>query len=156
MTRRHRIQQFRAGSVIAIGVPSVLAMIAADLPIANAVGLAFAVAASSFCPLLLLGIWWRGLTGIGAAVGLVVGGGLATVAVVTTALLPAGGGWPRELLAEPSALTVPIAFLVMIVVSRLTARHLPPGVASVMVRMHAPESVRIPRSGPAEHYPLDR
>ena len=40
----------------------------------RAVGLAFAVAASTFCPLLVLGIWWRGLTDAGALAGLLVGG----------------------------------------------------------------------------------
>ncbi|MDX6204310.1 MAG: hypothetical protein QOF39_367 [Frankiales bacterium] len=43
--------------------------------------MAFAVAASSFCPLLLLGIWWRGLTYTGAMAGLLLGGGSAVVAV---------------------------------------------------------------------------
>ena len=32
------------------------------LDLSQVVGLAFAVAASTFCPLLVLGIWWRGLT----------------------------------------------------------------------------------------------
>ena len=34
---------------------------------------AFAVAASTFCPLLVLGIWWRRLTARGALVGMAVG-----------------------------------------------------------------------------------
>jgi hypothetical protein len=34
------------------------------------VGLVFAVAASTLCPLLVLGIWWRGLTSTGAISGL--------------------------------------------------------------------------------------
>ena len=37
----------------------------ANMDVSRVVGLAFAVAASSFCPLLVLGIWWRGLTDIG-------------------------------------------------------------------------------------------
>ncbi|WP_067463908.1 sodium/solute symporter [Actinomadura macra] len=137
-----RYHPFRIGTVAAICVPFAIAVSTGGVPIARAVGLPFAVAASSFCPLLLLGIWWRGLTAAGAAAGLVAGGGLATAAVIVSTLVPALRGWPRELLAEPSALTVPIAFLVMIVVSRLTRRRLRPGIASVMVRMHAPESVR--------------
>ena len=47
---------------------------ARDLSVARAVGLAFAVAASTFCPLLVLGIWWRGLTPAGAVAGLLAGG----------------------------------------------------------------------------------
>ena len=34
---------------------------------------AFTVAASTFCPLLVLGIWWRGLTDVGAISGLLTG-----------------------------------------------------------------------------------
>ena len=52
--------------------------------VARAVGLAFAVAASTFCPLLVLGIWWRRLTDVGAIAGLVVGGALSGAAVVLT------------------------------------------------------------------------
>ena len=51
------------------------------LELSRSVGLAFAVAASTLCPLLVLGIWWRGLTAFGAASGLVVGGLLSGTAV---------------------------------------------------------------------------
>ena len=47
-------------------------------------GLAFAVAASTFCPLLVLGIWWRGLTAAGAVAGLLVGGAGSVAAVAWT------------------------------------------------------------------------
>ena len=46
-----------------------LALLAGTLPLTQVVGLAFAVAASTFCPLLVLGIWWRGLTATGATAG---------------------------------------------------------------------------------------
>ena len=55
-------------------VPCAVSIAAADIGVARTVGLAFAVAASTFCPLLLLGIWWRGLTAVGAVAGLLVGG----------------------------------------------------------------------------------
>ncbi len=48
---------------------SLLAGHAGGLDVSQVVGLAFAVAASSFCPLLVLGIWWRGLTDLGAPPG---------------------------------------------------------------------------------------
>ena len=54
-----------------------LALRVASLDVSLVVGLAFAVAASSFCPLLVLGIWWRGLTDVGAAAGILAGGGAA-------------------------------------------------------------------------------
>ena len=49
-------------TVIAGLVPLLLALFVSGLDVSQVVGLAFAVAASSFCPLLVLGIWWRGLT----------------------------------------------------------------------------------------------
>ena len=65
--------------------------------------MAFAVAASTFCPLLVLGIWWRGLTTAGAISGLIVGGGLSR-ALVTSVALP--GVLPDaldSLLGQPAA-----------------------------------------------------
>ena len=107
-------------------------------------GLAFAVAASSFCPLLVLGIWWRGLTAAGAAAGILTGGGAAVAAVVATVL--AGSrytGWTATLLAQPAAWTVPLAFAVMVAVSLLTRRRVPDSVGATMLRLHAPDALRL-------------
>ena len=51
-----------SGALLAVGVPVLLSLLTLRTSLADMVGLAFAVAASSFCPLLVLGIWWRGLT----------------------------------------------------------------------------------------------
>lgn len=142
---RSGVRGFRIGTVLAIIAPYLFSVIAADLSIADAVGLAFAVAASSFCPLLLLGIWWRGLTDVGAAAGLIVGGGLATAAVLITISTHPHSGWLGALLAEPAALTVPIAFAVMIAGSMATRVRITPRINAVMVMMHAPESLQLPR-----------
>jgi Na+(H+)/acetate symporter ActP len=107
------------------------------------VGLAFAVAASSFCPLLLLGIWWRGLTDAGATAGLLTGGGLATAAVTATIAGVDRDGWAGALLAQPAAWTVPVAFAVMVLVSLRAPYRVAPGVARTMVRLHAPEAVAL-------------
>ncbi len=72
---RGSVRDFRLAAVVAGLVPLVLALRVSSLDVSLVVGLAFAVAASSFCPLLVLGIWWRGLTDIGAAAGILVGGG---------------------------------------------------------------------------------
>ena len=68
------VTAFRVGAVFAVVVPCALALSSPDVGVARTVGLAFAVAASTFCPLLVLGIWWRGLTAPGAVAGLLVGG----------------------------------------------------------------------------------
>jgi Na+(H+)/acetate symporter ActP len=143
---RGGIRSFRIGAVIAVCVPFVLALGARALPVADVVGLAFAVAASSFCPLLVLGIWWRRLTDAGALAGLVAGGGLATGAVAATITSGERSGWWGALLAQPAAWTVPIAFAVMIGVSLMTPRRVPAGVGRTMVRLHAPESLDLERS----------
>ena len=82
---RGSVRDFRRASLVAGTVPLLLALPAAGLPVGQVVGLAFAVAASTFCPLLVLGIWWRGLTAPGAAAGLLVGGGLSAAAVLVDA-----------------------------------------------------------------------
>jgi len=140
---RGTVRDFRVAAVLAVAVPFALSLWATSLSIADVVGLAFAVAASSFCPLLVLGIWWRRLTSAGAAAGLLVGGGLATAAVTATVAGADRGGWTGALLAQPAAWTVPVAFLVMVVVSRRTPGRLAPSVGRTMVRLHAPESIAV-------------
>ncbi|ADG88842.1 hypothetical protein TBS_11440 [Thermobispora bispora] len=139
------VRAFRMATALALIVPFALALTVRSLPVANVVGLAFAVAASSFCPLLVLGIWWRRLTTVGAMAGLLVGGGLAATAVLATMVGGPHDGWIGVLLAEPAAWTVPVSFLVMIVVSLLTPSRIPPGVARTMVRLHAPETLDVDR-----------
>jgi Na+(H+)/acetate symporter ActP len=114
------------------------------------VGLAFAVAASSFCPLLVLGIWWRGLTDVGATAGLLTGGGLATAAVSATIAGVDRDGWAGALLAQPAAWTVPVAFAVMVLVSLGSSHRVAPGVARTMVRLHAPEAVALSAHPPRQ------
>ena len=50
----------RAASSAAVLATLLLTLLSPGLRVAHAVELAFAVAASTFCPLLVLGIWWRG------------------------------------------------------------------------------------------------
>ncbi|WP_106399134.1 sodium/solute symporter [Actinocorallia populi] len=141
---RGGVRSFRAATVPALGVPLVLALLLpASLPVATMVGMAFALSASTFCPLLVLGIWWRGLTAAGALAGLLTGGALTGAAVVWTVAAGQGEGWAAALLAQPGAWTVPLTFLVMVGVSRRTAR--PAGVARTMVRLHTPEGLRLDR-----------
>ncbi|GGM29754.1 cation acetate symporter [Micromonospora sonchi] len=140
---RGSVHGFRLATVIAGGVPLILALNVAGLDVSQVVGLAFAVAASSFCPLLVLGIWWRGLTDAGAAAGILVGGGAAVMAVLLTVLGPPLTGWPATLTAQPAAWTVPLAFTVMVAVSLATRRRAPADVGRTMLRLHAPDSLRL-------------
>jgi Na+(H+)/acetate symporter ActP len=139
------VRTFRLAAVPAILVPFCLALAAGGLPVGNAVSLAFAVAASTFCPLLVLGVWWRRLSTVGAAAGMITGGLLAGAAVLATIIGGPYGGWTGVLLAQPAAITVPAAFGVMIGVSLLTPRHVPPNIHRIMVRLHVPESLTLDR-----------
>jgi cation/acetate symporter len=140
--RNGSIRDFRIATLLAASVPTGLALFVSDMDVSRVVGLAFAVAASSFCPLLVLGIWWRRLTDVGAIAGLIAGGGAAMAAVLLTVLGPPLTGWPAEIIGQPAAWTVPLAFLVMAGVSLATGRRVPPDVGATMLRLHAPEALR--------------
>jgi cation/acetate symporter len=146
MGRRFRgVRAFQAGAVVAVAVPLLLAVLADGVGVARAVGLAFAFAASTFCPLLVLGIWWRRLTDAGAVAGMVVGATLAGAAIADTLLQHGHTGWSAALLAQPAAWSVPCAFATMILVSLMTRRRLPVTVSRTMVRLHTPEQVELDR-----------
>jgi Na+(H+)/acetate symporter ActP len=133
-----RLRGFRAATVAAWSVPLAFMLAVSSLDLAQGVGLAFAVAASSFCPLLVLGIWWRGLTDAGAAAGILLGGGLAFAAVLPAAAGVLPPDW-QALLAQPAVFTVPLAFLTMVVVSRRTSDRVPVDVSRILLRLHAPD-----------------
>jgi Na+(H+)/acetate symporter ActP len=138
---RTSVRGFRVGAVLAVVVPALLSLLTLRTSLADTVGLAFAMAASTFCPLLVLGIWWRGLTTAGAVAGLVTGGGLATSAAFATIAGGSSTGWSGALLAQPAAWTMPTAFAVMVAVSLLTRRSVPPSAGRVLARLHAPEAL---------------
>jgi len=135
-----RRRRFRVAALAGVLAPMALALVARELDISVLVGWAFALAASTFCPLLLLGIWWERLTARGAATGLIAG------AVTATGLIFAGlaieGGHPTvdALLTQPAVLSVPIAFAAMIVVSLHDKRGRGRADAALLA-MHAPEGL---------------
>jgi Na+(H+)/acetate symporter ActP len=144
---RTSVSGFRLGAVLAVIVPGLFSLLTLRTSLADTVGLAFAIAASTFCPLLVLGIWWRRLTVAGALAGLIVGGGAAGVAVLMTIISGSGGGLRSAMLAQPAAWSVPTAFAVMIIVSLRTQRTLPESAGRLMVRLHAPEGLALDATG---------
>ncbi|MFF2305358.1 cation acetate symporter [Streptomyces sp. NPDC058128] len=135
------VRHFRLATLLATAVPLVVGVFASKVPVADAVGLAFAVSASSFCPLLVLGIWWRRLTPPGATAGLLLGGGSALAAVMATRAGLAPEGWPHTLMAWPAVWSVPLGFLTMVLVSLATPRRVPPGTPALLARLHLPEEI---------------
>ncbi|MFI6638429.1 cation acetate symporter [Streptomyces sp. NPDC050504] len=140
------VRHFRLATLLAMAVPLAGALLVSRVPVADAVGMAFAVSASSFCPLLVLGIWWRRLTPPGAAAGLLLGGGSALVAVgITMSGAVRPPGWAHTLLAWPAVWSVPVGFLAMVLVSLATRGRIPPGTNAAMARLHLPEELHSAR-----------
>jgi Na+(H+)/acetate symporter ActP len=144
---RGRWNDFRLAAVLSVVAPLVLALSMARLDFALTVPLVFAVAAATFCPLLVLGIWWRGLTPAGAIAGVLVGGGLSAVAVTMSLFAVVPQGWVGVLLYRPAVVTVPVAFLTMIAVSWFTRASIPRDVDRSLMILHAPERLGLSRDG---------
>jgi Na+(H+)/acetate symporter ActP len=135
-----RRRRFRLAGLIGVVPPIALALAARELDISVLVGWAFALAASTFCPLLLLGIWWEGLTARGAATGLVVGATAASGIIFTGLVVEGGHPTIDALLSQPAVLSVPLAFAAMVLVSLGDSRHRRPASAQLLA-LHAPEGL---------------
>ncbi|OUM40796.1 cation acetate symporter [Arthrobacter agilis] len=135
------VRGFRRAALLSALVPLVVALLTDSLALAGSVGSVFAFTASTICPLLLLGIWWRGLTDAGAIAGMLVGAVLCGGAIAATALLGDGGNhWVW--LGQPALWSVPTAFVTMVLVSRATSGRRPASASRVLARLHTPEPRR--------------
>lgn len=132
------VRSFRFCAVLGGLVPIGLALAAGTLELSRSVGLVFAVSAATLCPLLVLGIWWRGLTAAGAIAGLTVGA-ITSAAAVVAGVFWFTDGWPAAIATFPAAVTVPLTFATMVTVSVATRRTVRPDVPTVFARMHLPE-----------------
>jgi cation/acetate symporter len=150
---RARSRAFRVSAVVVGASAAALGLLVANFDISVLVGWAFAIAASSFFPLLVLGIWWRGLTTLGAALGAAVGGLAATAGILLTMVSlvdqPLAGFLGRHsalavILAQPAIVTIPVAFAVMVGVSILRPR-LPGEVGVKMLQLHIPDRLGLRR-----------
>ena len=135
-------------AAVGVGVISMLlGLMVESFDIALMVGWAFAIGAASYFPLLLLGSWWRGLTATGAATGMLGGGLLSLASIITTMLIDKKyisleiSPLTRSLMEQPAIWGVPLSITLMVVVSKLTAKQVPPDVDTMMLRLHAPEEL---------------
>ncbi len=157
-TPEQRMRAFKVGAII-LGFVFPLVE---NFEINFMVGQAFAIAASSYFPLLFMSVWWRGMTMKGAAAGMLGGGLLAlagisltsyTTFVVTMAGKYAGKPMPdwlagmkanslevfwaghpllRILCEQPAIWAVPTAITLMIIISKCTRAEVP---AAFPIRM---------------------
>lgn len=142
-----RLKAFKVAAIVFGIISILLGLTIESFDIAMLVGWAFAIAAASYFPLLLLGAWWRNLTRQGAAVGMLTGGLLSLAAIVCNMLLDKKiltiqvSGITRTLMEQPAIWGVPLALVTMVVVSQLTVSHIPKDVHLKMLRLHAPEEM---------------
>lgn len=131
--------RLRVTVVLAAAVVVGLALFAVHLDAGILVTWGFTVAASTFSPLLVLGIWWPRLTATGAISGVLAGLVASSGAIAMTLFGPPLEGWVAILVAQPAPWTVPLAVVVMVLVS-LGGRP-PAWSMAAMLRLHLDERV---------------
>ena len=134
-----RARDFRMAAGLAGVVALGLAIVLRPAGLSVTVAMAFALAASTFSPLLLLGVWWRRLTWQGAMAGMLVGGVLVSAALVVNVGYNLTGASAPWYTLQPALVTVPAASLVTVVGSLVSRGGVPEGTSRLMLRMHAPD-----------------
>jgi len=135
------VRGFRVAAVGSALVPLAVALLTEPSGLAGSVGLVFAFTASTLCPVLLLGIWWRGLTARGAIAGMATGALTCGGSILVAPWIDAGMLAP--FLAQPAAWTVPLAIAVVVAVSRADRARIPRGADRFLARLHIPEPARV-------------
>ena len=146
---RGSVGGFRLSAVLAAIVPLAIALLTESSALAGSIGTVFAFTASTLCPLLVLGIWWRRLTAPGAGAGMLTGAVLCGGSMIAAAVLPRLGLAIPAWIEQPAAWTVPAAFAVTVIVSKLTSGSAPAGGAKFLARLHTPEPLERNRPGSA-------
>lgn len=161
-TPEQRMRMFKVFAFVCGGAAILLGLAVEQFEINKLVGWAFAIAATSYFPLLFLSTWWRGITMKGAATGMLTGGVLSVAAIVSTMFADQWGAtglrdWfavhplVRTLAEQPAIWGLPVALILMYVVSRLTASSVPADVQRKMLVLHAPESLGLKEEYIKEH-----
>ena len=156
-----RLFMFKVGAIVIGAVAIALGTQVETLQINFMVNQAFAIAASSYFPLLFMSIWWRGMTMTGAATGML-GGGLASLVCTGVIILGDIGKvnladfWAshpllRILAEQPAIWTMPLSICLMVVVSKLTAPSVPSDIRMKMLVLHAPEQLGLKQEYIQEH-----
>ncbi|QAY72831.1 cation acetate symporter [Agromyces protaetiae] len=133
------VRGFRIAAVLSTLVPLAVALGTSSSGLAGSVGLVFAFTASTLCPVLLLGIWWRGLTARGAISGMLTGAVLSGSAILIGPLLETSAPAIAAVLLQPALWTVPIAFAVTVIGSRLDRSRAPRTADAFLAKLHEPE-----------------
>lgn len=139
MPEKNRVRIARLSSLVIglLGIP--LGFVAENLQIAVLVGLAFAIAASTFFPVLVMGVWWPKMTKNGAIAGLLTG-------IVGSFIMILGKSYLPTILQfkNPGGFVMLFTFLNIIIFSKLEfakkgEEALPKDVEEIMQILHGPE-----------------
>jgi Na+(H+)/acetate symporter ActP len=162
-TAEQRLRMFKLCTVIVGGGAMLLGFLVESFEINKMVGWAFAIAATSYFPLLFLSTWWRGITMKGAATGMLAGGTLSLVAIAST-MFADQAAWAaglkdyyaahpllRILAEQPAIWALPLAMSLMFVLSKLTAKEVPADIRMKMLVLHAPERLGLKQEYIQEH-----
>ena len=134
------VRSFRVSAVLCALVPLAVALVTVPAGLVASVGVVFVFAASSLSPVVLLGVWWSGLTARGAIAGMVSGGVACALSLGVNAAI-GGVGVAAPYLAQPAAWTIPLATAVTVVVSITDRRGAPLRAERFLARLHAPDRV---------------
>jgi Na+(H+)/acetate symporter ActP len=162
-TPDQRMKAFKVFAVVGGACAILLGFLVENFEINKLVGWAFAIAATSYFPLLFLSTWWRRITMKGAATGMLVGGTLSLLAIATT-MLADQAKWAaglkqwyaqhpleRTLAEQPAIWALPLAIVLMLIISKLTQRTVPPDIRMKMLVLHAPEKLGLKQEYIQEH-----
>lgn len=134
------VRGFRIGAILAMVLPIIATFVTTGLALAGAVAMVFTFTASSLAPVVLLAIWWRGLTVPGAIAGMITGGIMSLGALLAGHLL-GQAGVTATVLQYPALWVVPFVLVVTMLVSTLGAQRPPANTAQVLAKLHLPEPV---------------
>jgi cation/acetate symporter len=139
MPESTRVKVARTASIFIglLGIP--LGFLAENMQIAVLVGLAFAIAASTFFPVLVMGVWWPKMTKNGAIAGLLTGIIGSFAMILGKAYLPT-----MLQFKNPGGFVMLIAFAAIYIASKLEyaakgEAALPHDTKEVMAILHGPE-----------------
>lgn len=135
------VRGFRVGAILAMVIPIVVTFVTTGLALAGAVAMVFTFTASSLAPVVLLAIWWRGLTVTGAVSGMITGAAMSLAALLAGHLLD-DAGLTMVVLQYPALWIVPLVLVVTMLVSALGSQRPPENTDEVLARLHLPESLK--------------
>ena len=172
-TQAQRLRAFKFCAVLIGAIAIGIGCFVEPIEINFMVGQAFAIAAASYFPLLFMSVWWRGMTMRGAATGMLTGGLCALCAAALTnfstlaldkgpmgkvfaGFAPLNTFWAhhpllRILCEQPAIWTVPLAIVLMVVISKASATAVPRDIRMKMLVLHAPEALGLKQEYIQEH-----